>query len=76
MTDEGTMDEYLGILITHNKDGSYRMLQPHLINRIIQSVPSMKDARSATTPDVAGTILTKDLEGEKRKEHWNYRSVI
>ena len=35
MTDEGTMEEYLGILITHNKDGSYQMSQPPLINRII-----------------------------------------
>ena len=52
------------------------MPQPHLINRIIQLVPSMKDARSATTPAAAGTILTKNLEEETRKEHWSYRSVI
>ena len=25
MTDEGAMEEYLGILITHNKDGTYWM---------------------------------------------------
>ena len=76
MTDEGTMEEYLGILITHNEDGTYRMSQPHLIDRIISSVPSMKDARSATTPASAGCILTKDIDGERRKEHWSYRSVI
>ena len=57
MTDEGNIDE------------TYRMSQPHLIDRIINSVPSMKDARSATTSAAAGIILTKDLDGEKIKEH-------
>ena len=76
MTDEGTMEEYLGILITHGEDGSFRMSQPHLIDRIIESIPGMKDARSATTPASAGVTLTKDEIGEPRKEHWNYRSVI
>ena len=70
------MEEYIGILITHNVDGTYMMSQPHLIDRIISSVPSMKDARSATTSVAAGSILTKDLDGEKIKEHWRYRSLI
>ena len=76
MTDEGSMEEYSGILITHNEEGTYILSKPHLIDRIIKSVPSLKDTRSATTPAAAGTILTKDLEGEKRKEHWKYRSII
>ena len=76
MTDEGTMEEYMGILITHNKYGTYMISQPHLIDRTINLVPSMKYARSANTPTAAGKILTKDLEGEKKKEHWNYRSII
>ena len=58
MMDEGTMLEYLGIRITHNVDGTYRMSQSHLIDRIINSVPSTKDARSATTPVAVGSILT------------------
>ena len=29
MTDEGTMEEYLGILITPNEYSAYRMSQPH-----------------------------------------------
>ena len=76
MTDEGNMEEYLGILITHGKDKSFRMSQPFLIDRIIASIPGMTDARSASTPAVAGEILNKDIGGELRKEHWNYRSVI
>ena len=67
MTDEGSMEEYLGIMIEHNKDGSFRMSQPHLIDRIIAAVPSMAQARSVKTPASPGTVLTKDHDGENRK---------
>ena len=70
------MEEYLGILITHEENGNYRMSQPLLIDRIIKSVPSMQGVKSAKTPTAVGNVLTKDIEGEIRKEYWNYRSVI
>ena len=76
MTDEGTMEQYLGLLITDNKDGSFRISQPHLIDRIIASVPGMTDAKSAKSPAAVGTTLTKDEEGKPRKDEWEYRSVI
>ena len=67
MTDEGNTEEYLGILITHGKDNSFRMSQPFLIDRIIESIPGMTEARSACTPAVAGEALIKDIGGEPRK---------
>ena len=76
MTDEGTMEQYLGIQITKSSDNTFKISQPYLIERIIQSVPSMKDARSAKTPCATGTILTKDEQGEIRQETWHYRSLI
>ena len=76
MTDEENMEEYLGILITHGKDKPFRMSQPFLIDRIIESVSGITDTRSACSPVVTGEVLTKDIGGELRKEHWNYRSVI
>ena len=76
LTDEATLEEYLGLVINHNKDGSFRVSQPLLIERILGSIPGMKDARSAKSPAVSGTVLTKDEDGGKRLESWNYRSVI
>eukprot|EP00957_Ditylum_brightwellii_P033922 2570359-Ditylum_brightwellii.AAC.2 len=39
ITDEGTaVEEYLGVKINHNKDGSFRMYQPHLMQRIIKAI--------------------------------------
>ena len=52
------------------------MSQPYLIDIIILSVPSMKDTRNGTKTAVAEIILTKDLEGEERKEHWSYIFII
>ena len=76
LTNEGLMEEYLGIMISHNNDGSYQMSQPLLIDRIIESIPGMVDARSFKTPAYYNVVLTKNVEGESRKEQWNYRSVI
>ena len=75
MTDEGSLAEYLGMSITR-KGNTFNISQPHLITRIIESVPGMVDCRSAKTPAPTGTVLTKDEQGEERKEDWNYRSVV
>lgn len=74
--DEGTIEINLGILITDYDDGSFRMLQPHLIERLISSISSMKDARSATTPASTCIILTNNINGEAYMDYWDYRSVI
>ena len=75
LTDEGSLEEYLGMSIQH-RDGSFTISQPHLIERIIASVPGMDNCRSAKTPAATGTVLTKDETGESRKEDWSYRSVV
>ena len=74
-TDEGSLEEYLGLKIEQDAN-SFRVSQPMLIDRIIASVPRMREAKSAKTPAAAGQILTKDDDGEERQEHWNYRSVV
>ena len=76
LTDEGTLEEYLGLQIKQYNDGSFRVSQPMLIDRIVDSIPGMNDARSAKSPSISGAVLTKDEYGESRLEHWNYRSVI
>ena len=76
MTDEGTMEEYLGILFTPANNGLFRMSQPYLIDRIIDFIHGMKDARRANSPAQVEGALTKDEEGQPSKEDWNYRSII
>ena len=76
LTDEGSMEEYLGIQIDHNTDGSFRMSQPFLIQRIIEFIPGMTEARSAKSPACSSVVLTKEIDGEPRKEQWNYRAIV
>ena len=65
MTDEGSMEQYLGIQITKDSNNTFRLNQPYLIERILKSVPSMENAKPAKTPSTAGTILTKDEQGKE-----------
>ena len=76
MTDEDTMKEYMGILITHNNNGTFKMSQLFLIDRIVKAIPDIKDTRSACTPADATVVLTKDSGERSRNENWYYRSVI
>ena len=76
LTDEGSMETYLGIQIEKQEGGDFTLSQPFLIDRIIESIHGMKDANQSKTPASNTIILTKDLEGEGKKEQWNYRSVI
>ena len=76
LTDEGTMETYLGIQIEKNDEGGFIMSQPFLIDRIIASIQGMKDANLCKSPASTTVNLNKDENGESRKESWNYRSVI
>jgi len=75
LTNKVTMEEYLGIMIDHNDDGSFCMSQPFLIKRIINSIPGIAKARSAQNPACSSIILTKDNDGRPRKKSWNYHFV-
>ena len=50
ITDEGTMETYLEIRLDHYSDGSFKMSQPYLIDRIIETIPGMKDAKITKSP--------------------------
>lgn len=76
MTDEETMEEYLGTLITYGENGSFWVSRPHLIDRMIESVHGTKDTRNTITSASAGITLKNDENGDLRKENWNYRSII
>jgi len=76
LTDEGKLDKYLGIEITDNKDGSFEMSQPYLIQRIIEFVGlDMRMTNTRDTP-VGKPLLHKDLQGLPRKTSFNYRGAI
>ncbi len=82
LTDEGDIDKFLGMEITHNKDGSFEITQPHLITRILQllKLDANNEWKSSTnsklTPSEKGAILHRDSEGAPRKADWKYRTAV
>ena len=76
LTDEGSIEKYLGIDIKRKKDGSVSLTQPNLQRGIVEAIPGISSSNPKYTPAIAKELLHKDLEGQKRKCGWNYRSII
>ena len=69
MTDEGSIDKYLGVLIKDIDENSFEMSQPFLIRRIMQMQTSGRSTHkshstqtlsflSATIPQLATSAMT------------------
>ena len=76
LTDEGDVNKFLGIEITHNEDSSIELSQPFLINRLLSLLGLCNnefktDANYSATP-VAKGLLHRDLAGKPRKLSWKY----
>ena len=52
------------------------MTQPHLIKRIISTIPGMQKANPRKTPACTTVTLTKDPSGPFMAGEFNYRSII
>ena len=80
LTDEGDIDKFLGIEITHLDDKRFKISQPFLIDRIvsylnIESNEHVIGTNSKSAP-VGKPLLHKDLSGKPQKEKWNYRTSV
>ena len=75
LTDEGSIDKFLGVEITDRPNGEFEMSQPHLISRIVTflglDVLGDQVQHRNRVPAIS-TILNKDLDGKPRKKSWKY----
>jgi len=77
LTDEGSLDKYLGVDVKYKDKGQIELVQPFLIQRIIDLLGLEKDSTHSPRPTPATKpLLHKDLLGEKRKNTWNYRQAV
>jgi hypothetical protein len=76
ITDEGTLDDYLGVKIQQMTDGRFTLTQPHLIQQILDDLGFKDNSKTKSTPALATKILHRDSEGAPFSEPWAYRSVI
>ena len=73
-TDDGDLQSFLSVKFEREGD-VMKMTQPLLIIRLIEAVRFDKVTMNSK-PAPFTHILHKDENGEKRKDGWNYRSLI
>ena len=75
LTDEGSLDRYLGVEIKKRNDGKVELFQPHLIDRFLAVVGQDTNVNEKSTP-VTNPLLHKDIAVLPRKFKWNYMQAI
>jgi hypothetical protein len=86
VTDEGKIEDYLGVRIQRVGNGKIQMSQPHLIQQILENLnlehparsnnSSWYTAKTQSVPAPSTVILQRDVDGEPHQEKWSYRSII
>jgi len=71
--EEGTVQDFLGVHIQPDEQGSLYFTQPGLMESIIKDL-NLTDCHPKFTPAIS--VLHPDHDGHARTESWNYRSVI
>ena len=74
ISDEGEIDDYLGVKI-ERVGTSIRLTQPHLITQLLQDT-GLENAKRVTTPALVSAPLERNVDGPPHNEAWHYRSVI
>jgi histone deacetylase 1/2 len=84
VTDEGQIDNYLGVKVELLPDGAIKLTQPHLIDQVLKDLNLLQSNQEGSkyspkvcdTPAQSTTILQRDPEGPAHEESWSYCSVI
>ena len=77
ITEEGDLQDFLGVNISRQPDGSIHLSQPHLIDQILKDLRLDNDkVNTKATPAASSKILGRHEDSEDFDGHFNYRSVI
>ncbi len=80
LTDEGSIDKFLGIEIKRHGKQEFEISQPFLIDRILAPLQLEHNGFETDSNDklmpAAPQILNKDLMGKPQKKSWKYRTAV
>ena len=77
ITEEGDIQDFLGINIVREKNGDVTLSQPHLINQILTDLKMDKDTlKVKDIPCKSSTILTRGDKDKNFDRSFHYRSII
>jgi hypothetical protein len=63
VSNKGDLTDYLGVNIKTREDGTFKLLQPHLIDQIIKDANFQANTKYKATPAASTKILNKDISG-------------
>jgi hypothetical protein len=79
LMDDGELQDYLGIRFERRNDGSLKLTQPRMIERVLKIV-GLDENNGKTklydTPASEHKILDNDPDGKGQLQEWNYRSAV
>ena len=71
LTDDGPLHDYLGTRFIRSKDGSIKLTQPQMIQRILNYVgldPTATNIKMHDTPAASENILNRDTDGPPKNQ--------
>ena len=76
VTDEGTIEDFLGVNITRKRDNTIHLHQPHLIDQILNDLHMDKTVATKEIPAQSSTILSRHSSSPEHDKSFSYRSII
>ena len=77
ITEEGTLEDFLGVNIDRRKDGTIHLTQPLLIDSILKDLNLLgPGVKTRDIPACSSRILKQHSDSESFDKSFNYRSVI
>lgn len=77
ITEEGDLQDFLGINIEKREDGTINLTQPHLIDQILVDLRLDKEGtKTKSTPAACSKLLKRHMDSPDFDGSFDYRSVI
>jgi hypothetical protein len=76
LIDQGSIDKYLGLMITDIDCNTFEMSQPFLVRRILEFLSLDEHKTKGRDTPVGKPLLNRDLDGVPRKHPWLYRGAV
>jgi hypothetical protein len=76
ITSEDSVDDFIGVNISRQTDGTIHRTQPKLIQSILDDLGLKEGTKTKNTPAMSTKILQQHLNSPEFNEPWHYRSVI
>jgi Reverse transcriptase (RNA-dependent DNA polymerase)/GAG-pre-integrase domain len=76
ITSAEIVDDFLGVNICRQPDGTIHLTQPQLIQTILRDLGLTAQSNSRPIPAIANVVLHAHVDSPPHNEAWHYRSII